>query len=356
MGDPTERVLSARELNRAVLARQLLLQRADLSVVDAVERIAGLQTQYAPSGYIGLWSRLARFTRADLTGGLERREVVQATLMRATIHVVSARDYPLFAEGVRRARQGWWRSTARTRGLDGADLDALAARVRLLLADGPLRRSALVAALEEAGFARGLWEAAGLHVDLVRVPPSGTWERRRADLYGLAQGWLPAGAATEAEGLAHLVRRYLGGFGPAPLADIANWAGVTVTTLRPVVEGLALRRFRDQAGGELLDVADGLLPDPDTPAPVRFLSTWDANLLVHVRRAQILPEPYRGRVFHVKNPHSTPTFLVDGAVAGAWRYADGRVSLEPYGPLADAARDALEREGAALASFHEDRG
>ena len=338
-----------------MLARQLLLERADLGVVDALERIAGLQTQYAPSGYTGAWSRLARFTRSDLTRGLERREVVQATLMRATIHVVSARDYPLFAAGVRRARQAWWQATARSRGLDHTDLEALAAHVRALLADGPLRRTALAAALEDAGFDRRLWDAAGLYVDLVRAPPSGTWERRRADLYGLAEDWLPPMPVTEAEGLAHLVQRYLGGFGPAALADIANWAGVTVTTLKPVVQGLALRRYRDEAGGELLDVADGLLPDPGTPAPVRFLPTWDATLLVHARRALILPEPYRGLVFKIKKPHSTPAFLVDGAVAGAWRYEDGRIALEPYGPLADADREALEREGARLASFHEDR-
>lgn len=351
MGD---QVLSTRALNRAVLARQLLLERADLGVVEALERVAGLQTQYAPSGYIGLWSRLAGFARGDLTAALERRELVQATLMRATIHVVSARDYPLFAEGVRRARRAWWQSATRHRGLDHAEVEAAAAEVRALLAHGPLRRTALVTALEEAGHPRELWEGVGLHVDLVRVPPSGTWERRRADLYGLAEDWLPTAAVSEAEGLAHLVRRYLGGFGPAAPADIANWAGVTATTLKPVLAGLALRRFRDQAGGELLDVADGLLPDPDTPVPVRFLSTWDANLLVHVRRAQILPEAYRGLVFHVKNPHSTPTFLVDGAVAGAWRYAGGRVQLEPYGPLAAADLEALEHEAAGLAAFHED--
>jgi hypothetical protein len=191
---------------------------------------------------------------------------------------------------------------------------------------------------------------------MVRVPPSGTWERRRADLYGLADDWLELVAATEHDGLRHLVTRYLRGFGPATVADITSWTGVNVTTLRPVIDGLVLRRFRDEDGRDLLDVLDGPLPDPDTPVPVRFLPTWDACLLVHARRAQILPEQHRGLVFRVKNPHSTPTFLVDGSVAGAWRYEDGRVRLTPYGSLDADDLDALEREATDLAAFHAPRG
>jgi Winged helix DNA-binding domain len=348
------RVLSTRALNRALLARQLLLERADHPVTTALERIAGLQTQYAPSGYIGLWSRLHNFQRPALTQALEQRRVIQATLMRVTIHMVSARDYHLFSAGVRAARQTWWRAMSRTHGLSDISLDDVAASIRSALAHGPRRRAQLVAALEEAGFDKALWNAVGLWVDMIRVPPSGTWERRRADLYGLADQWTTPVDITEADGMEHLVKRYLSGFGPATLADIASWTGINVTTLRPVIERLRLRRFRDDEGRELLDVLQGLLPDPDTPAPVRFLPTWDATLLVHARRTQILPEQYRGLVFSSRNPHSTPTFLVDGSVAGAWRYERDQIELKPYGKLRAADRHALEHEAERLAAFHAD--
>jgi hypothetical protein len=322
----TERILSNRELNRALLARQLLLERSELSLVRAVERIGGLQSQYAPSAYVSLWSRLAGLRRESLTRALERRRVVQATLMRATIHMVSARDFDLFAAGIRRRR----------------------------LKDGPRRQAELVELLQAEGFPRMAWSGAGMWLDLVRVPPSGTWERRRADLYALADKWLGPATATEAQGLEHLVRRYLGGFGPASVNDLANWAGLPVTTFRPVLERLRLRRFRDERGGELIDLPRAPVPYPETPAPVRFLPTWEATLLVHARRTQILPEVYRSRVFDTKTPHSVPTFLVDGAVAGTWRYDDGRVRVEPFGRLTWEVRRELSEEAERLTEFHRD--
>jgi winged helix DNA-binding protein len=348
-----EHLLSTRHLNRALLARQLLLERSSLPLTRAIERVAGLQSQYAPSAYIGLWSRLREFRRDALTKALEQRRVVQATLMRVTIHMVSAADYPLFAEGIRRGRRTWWLRVQRHQ-VEGLDMKAVAARVRHHLSPGPRRQSELIELLDSEGFPRIAWSGAGLWLDVVRVPPSGTWDRRRADLYGLADQWLAPTSATEADGLKHLVRRYLGGFGPAPLNDVANWAGLPVATLRPVVERLRLRRFRDEQGGELLDLPRAPLPDPDTPAPVRFLPTWDATLLVHTRRTQILPEAYRNLVFSTKTPHSVPTFLVDGAVAGTWRYEKGRLRLEPFGRLPLAARTELKDEAERLRAFHAD--
>lgn len=348
-----ERVLSTRELNRAVLARQLLLERSNLSLTTALERVAGLQTQYAPSGYVSLWSRLVDFRRDALTTALERRRAVQGTLMRSTIHVVSARDYPLLAEAIRRDRRDWWLGVQRHQ-VEGLDLTKAARLLRKLLAVGPRRQSELIQLLEAEGFPRIAWSGAGVWVDLVRVPPSGTWEHRRADLYGLAEDWLGPSRPTEGEGLDHLVRRYLGGFGPASINDMASWAGLPLAKLRPVTQRLPLRRFRDERGTELLDVRGAPLPDPQTPAPVRFLPTWEAALLVHARRTQILPEPYRPLVFDTKTPHSVPTFLVDGAVAGKWRYEGGRVKLEPFAPLPRAARRELEDEAERLAAFHED--
>ncbi|MGH2527791.1 MAG: winged helix DNA-binding domain-containing protein [Actinomycetota bacterium] len=347
----TERVLSTRELNRALLSRQLLLERSNLPVTRALEQVAGLQTQYAPSAYVSLWSRLQDFRRGALTRALEQRRAVQATLMRATIHVVSARDFPLFAAAIRNGRREWWLRVQR-KALEGIDMEAVAARVRKHLSDGPLRASELQALLEADGYPRIAAVSAGMWLDIVRVPPSGTWDSRRADLYGLADDWLGRSNTTEAEGLVHLVRRYLGGFGPASLGDLVSWTGLPPTTLRPVVERLRLRRLRDEQGGELLDLPRAPLPEPDTPAPVRFLPTWDATLLVHARRTQILPEPYRPRVFNTKTPHSMSTFLVDGAVAGTWRYEKGRVRLEPFDRLPGGARRELEDEAVRLAAFH----
>jgi Winged helix DNA-binding domain len=347
----TERVLSTRELNRALLARQLLLERSALPLTGALEQVAGLQTQYAPSGYVGLWSRLRDFRREALTTALERRAAVQATLLRVTIHTVSAGDYRLFTAAVAEERRAGWRRV-QGRQLEGLDMAAVAALLRRHLAGGPRRQSELTSLLAAEGFPKAAWSGAGLWVDLVRVPPSGTWERRRADLYGLADDWLGPATVTEAEGLDHLVARYLGGFGPATVNDLASWAGLPVTKVRPVVERLGSRRFRDEQGKVLFDLPDAPLPEEETPAPPRFLHTWDATLLVHARRTQILPERYRSLVFNTRTPHSVPTFLVDGAVAGTWRYEQGRVALEPFAPLPRQARRELDQEAERLAAFH----
>ena len=346
-----ERILTARELNRALLARQLLLERSTLSITQALEQVGGLQAQYAPSAYVALWSRLRGFRRDALTKALEQRQVVQATLMRATIHIVSARDYPPMAAAIRRSRRDWW-LRAQGKQLKGIDMGAVAARVRKFLSDTPRRQNDIQARLLAEGFPRIAAVSVGMWVDLVRIPPSGTWEQRRADLNGLADDWVDTSSATETEGLEHLVRRYLGGFGPATLNDLSSSAGLPVTTLLPVVDRLRLRRFRDEKGGELLDLPRAPLPDRDTPAPVRFLPTWDATLLVHARRTEILPQAYRPLVFQTKTPHSVATFLVDGAVAGKWRYEKGHVRLEPFHRIPAAVWRELEDEAERLAAFH----
>jgi hypothetical protein len=346
-----ERVLTARELNRALLARQLLLDRSDLPLTRALERVGGLQTQYAPSAYIGLWSRLTDFRRETLTQALERRRVVQATLLRSTIHMVTRRDFHLFAEAVRGSRLDWWLRIHRAQ-LQGIDLNRVARRVRHHMAGGPLRAAELQTRLEADGFPPVVASGAGMWVDLVRVPPSGTWERRRADLYGLADQWVGPSEATEEKGLEHVVRRYLVGFGPAPADDVASWAGLRVTKVRPVMERLRLRRFRDEEGRQLHDLPGGELPDADTPAPIRFLPVWDATLLVHARRTQILPEHLRPSIFDNKTPHSFPTFLVDGAVSGTWRYEKGHVRLDPFDRVSSQTRRELEDEAERLAAFH----
>jgi hypothetical protein len=350
LGNP-DRVLTARELNRALLARQFLLDRSSLPLIATLERIGGLQTQYAPSGYVGLWSRMRNFRRAALTTALEQRRVIQGTLLRSTIHTVSARDYWLFLAAVRQGRQDWWRRVTK-KGFGEIDVAAAAGGFREELTRGPRRASELKELLARGGFPPIAWSGIGLWVDMVRVPPSGTWDERRADLYGLAETWVRPAAPSEAAGLEHVVRRYLGAFGPASVREIADWAGIPHATLLPVIDRLSLRRFYDEKGRELLDVQRAPLPDPKTPAPVRFLPTWDATLLVHARRTQILPEPYRPLVFNTKTPHSVPTFLVDGAVAGTWRYERGRVEVKPFEPLPKAARRAVDDEAKRLAEFH----
>jgi hypothetical protein len=346
-----EQVLTQRELNRTMLSRQLLLERSSQRMVAALEKIGGLQTQYAPAGYIGLWSRLRDFKRDSLTRALEERRVVQATLMRATIHMVSAADYVVMEAGVRRCRREWWTRTARHQGID---MDAVAKEVRTLLRDGPMRQADLVKALEPEG-GRMAWSGAGMWVDLVRIPPSGTWERRRADLYGLAEDWLDDyEEISEADGIERLVAAYLSGFGPAPLAAITNWAGLPKEPVKSVVAGMELRTFRDENGKVLLDLPRLKIEDGDTPAPVRFLPVWDATLLVHARRTLVLAEEYRPRIFNTKTPHSMNTFLVDGAVAGTWRFDKDHVEVDPFGKLPAKVRKEIDDEAERLAAFHVD--
>jgi hypothetical protein len=339
------RVLTERELNRALLARQMLLDRAKLPIPRALARMGGLQAQYAPSMYIGLWTRLDGLEREAVTHALERRAIIQGSMMRSTIHLVSRRDYWPFVVGIRRSLREWWLRT------HGRDTDTR----KIAVNDRKLRRAFKGGTMTRAEIEALLGErlgAAGLFVDLVRVPPSGTWERRRADLYALAEDWVGPESATEDEGVELLVRRYLQGFGPARPAEIADWASLNVGTAKGALERMTLRRFLDEQGRELVDLPRLPLPTADTSAPVRFLPVWDATLLVHARRTQILPERHRSRIFNVRTPNSANTFLVDGQVAGTWRYEDGRVEVEPFGRLAKSVRAELDEEAERLATFH----
>jgi hypothetical protein len=343
-----ERVLTERALNRALLARQLLLERARTPLPRALERIGGIQAQYAPSMYIGLWSRLENFERDTLTRALERRSVVQGTIMRTTIHLVSARDYWPLTLAVRKTRNEQWLKAHRSR-IDPRRLSAAARRLRPRLAKGPMRQAEIDDFLGGDPASRN---GVGVLLDLVRVPPSGTWERRRADIYALAEDWVGPPEVDPDDALDHLVRRYLSGFGPATRSEIADWAGLRPTEIAPAIDRLELRTFAAEDGKELFDLPRAPLPDPETPAPVRFLPTWDATLLAHARRTQILPEKYRARVFHVKVPQSISTFLVDGQVAGTWRYEQGRVKLSPFHRLDKRTRRELDEEAERLAAFH----
>jgi DNA glycosylase AlkZ-like len=342
----SKRVLSRRELNRALLARQMLLERASLSLPRALERMGLLQAQYAPAMYVGLWTRLAGFERGQLNQGLERRTAVQGTMMRATIHLASRRDYWPVVLAVRRARRESWLPR---REYSARQMAGFARRLRKRLAEGPMSRKEIDEFLGEGSV---VTNGVNMWLDLVRIPPSGTWERRRADLYAAAEDWLGPPEAAAEEGVELLIRRHLGAFGPAAAADIANWAGLPSKQVGSVLARLRLRRFRSEEGNELFDLPRAPLPDPETAAPPRLLPVWDAVLLAHARRTGILPEEHRPRVFNTRTPQSVNTFLVDGTVAGTWGYAKGRIVIEAFGRLDRATRRQLDQEAEGLAELH----
>lgn len=346
-----ERTLGENELNRALLARQLLLERSSAPIPKVLERMGTLQAQYAPSMYIGLWSRMETFERVQLDRALERGGVAQGTLMRATIHLVSRADYWPIAIGIRRSRREAWVDGRAKRGYSAKQASSAARRLSARLGDGMMSRKEIH---ELLGSDSVITNGVNMWIDLVRAPPSGTWDRRRADLYATAEHWLgpPPPKLDEEDGIELLVKRYLGGFGPSSLDEIANWAGLPPKRVAPVLDRVKLRQFRAEDGAPLVDLPRAPLPDPETPAPVRFLPTWDASLLVHARRTGILAEEHRPKVFNARTPQSVPTFMVDGRVAGTWNYEKGKVRTTPFGKLDAAAKRELREEADSLAELH----
>jgi hypothetical protein len=341
------RVLTQGHLNRALLARQLLLDRAALPLDLAIEQMGALQDQNATALYVGLWSRVRDVERAAVTAALEDRTLIQGTLMRGTIHVVSRREYWLHAAAIGGPLRAWFLRTrpAGERAATEAAQQEHAASLRAALADGPRTVKELGA------LASGFVGNAGLWVNLVRVPPSGTWDRRRADRLALAEQWVGPPDAGEEEGRAHLVRSYLRAFGPAPWRDVASWAGVGVADLQAAAASIDLVAYQDEAGKPLVDLPGAPLPDPGVPAPVRFLPHWDAVTLAHARRTGVLPEEHRPVVYHVRNPASVGTVLVDGRIVAGWRFRDGSIHLEPFEALGARDRDSVEEERLALEGF-----
>jgi Winged helix DNA-binding domain len=352
-----ERTLTLRELNRTLLARQLLLRRARLPVPRAIERVGALQAQWPPSPYIALWSRLEGFRPEQLFRAIERRQVVKATLMRVTLHHVSARDYLAYAGLMHRTRTS---SVERDLAKDPgeADVERLVGELVRHAAEQPRSRPELLRLLElprlEVTERRPwlVWYLLASKAGLVHGPSSSVWRRNTAGgTFVPAATWLGAMGSDGDEAVLHLVRRYLAAFGPATRADAAQWTGLPVSVLRPAFEQLRLRRFRDEAGRELFDLPRAPIIPADTEAPPRFLPMWDSSLLAHDDRSRILPQPYR-KVVIGRNGDVGQTFLVDGFVAGTWKVEDGEVVVDPFEPLNASARRALEREGRTLAAFH----
>ncbi|MGW7640345.1 winged helix DNA-binding domain-containing protein [Streptomyces decoyicus] len=357
-GEDGTPVLSTRALNRALLARQLLLRRHQLGVLDAVTRLIGLQAQAPNPPYIGLWTRLDGFAIGDLAGALEDRSLTRIAVMRSTVHLVTAQDCrtlrPLTQPALDR---DLWVGSGSGKAVDGVvDPAELAAAARAALAEAPLTTAELGEALQQRWpevAARHLAYAARTLLPLVQVPPRGIWGVGGRTRYATAESWLGE-PLTDGPSLQEVVLRYLAAYGPATVKDVQLWSGLT--RLRPVLDGLRdrLRTFRDGAGHELFDVPGAPLPDPGLPAPVRFLPEFDNILLSHADRGRIITDEDRRRIF-TRNGIVRATFLVDGFVRGMWaidRDRDGAVlRVEPFTPLGAPDRAALSEEGARLLAF-----
>jgi len=353
-----DHVLTERALNRALLARQMLLARAPIGLAAAVERLAGLQSQSPNPPYIGLWSRLARFERSMLERALAQRRLVRLALMRSTLHLVTARDAlawrPLLSIVGMRGLQA-----SRGRLLQGLDLGEVAARAAALLAEQPLNSWQLGQALAAHWPGRGpdaLAQVARAHLPLAQLPPAGRWNEFRSAPLGVLTDWLRQpldGSAT----LDALIWRYLAAFGPAGPKDAQVWSGVG--GLAPVFERLRprLKVFRDEAGRELFDLPRAPRPAPGTPAPIRFLPEWDNLLLSHADRSRVMAAAHKDRIFSV-NGIIRATVLLDGFVHATWRVdvANGAARLR-VAPLCDgfsrAQQRELEDEGRRLLAFIE---
>ncbi|MFL5777475.1 MAG: winged helix DNA-binding domain-containing protein [Chloroflexota bacterium] len=349
-------VLSARALNRALLERQLLIRRERLPPLDAIERLVGVQAQAPNVPYVALWSRLEDFDPCELGATIEDRRAVRASLMRATIHLVTARDALVLRPIVQRVLERAFGSQSFSREVGGADLDELVAIARELVEERPRTRAELGPLLHERwpeGDPGALALAVTYRLPLVQVPPRGVWGKTGAPRWTTLDGWLGQPLAFEAAP-DPAVLRYLGAFGPAATRDVATWSGLS--RLAEVMERLRprLRTFRDEAGVELFDLPDAPLPDPETPSPPRFLGEYDNVLLSHADRSRVIPNR-RPVPLPPGTGGSVGAVLVGGFFRGMWRItrAAGRavLSIELLDPISAADGIDVASEGERLLGF-----
>ena len=354
-------VLTLRELNRATLARQMLLERASLPVVTAIERLAALQAQWAPSPYLALWSRLENFERESLWSAIEKKHtVIRARLMRGTLHLVSARDFYAYAVATQDLQRGAWNRLQVGQGVDPKAV----AKLAVAFARKPRSKEDVVSHLTERLGSFGgpykwlIWRFVSAHADLVSAPPGGHWAHGGTNApYVAARHWIGSGSRpSEADALRLLINRYLAAFGPASLADIAQFAGQVPARIRPVLEDLApsLRRFSDEQGHPLFDLARAPRPAAEVKAPVRFLPRYDELLIGYEHRDRVIAARHRAAVYS-KNAIIEAVFLVDGLAAGTWSLemtkADAVLRIAPFGTLARSDRTAALAEAETLARF-----
>jgi hypothetical protein len=350
-------VLSRLELNRATLARQMLLGHETVALPKAIEALAGLQAQVPRAPFISLWSRIAGFDRDELSRLIHARKVIRASTMRATIHLMSRRDFVTFRHLFQPVLEQTTRTSLQKR-MDDIDVKARLAEGRRFLEAEPrgfdaFRRHLRAAEpdVDDEAVARVIQG----FLPLVRVPDASPWTFKANAAFVPAETWLGEPLGTEAT-LAELMLRYLAAFGPATAADAQTWSGLR--TLRPVFEALRpkLSVLRDWKGRELFDLKRAPRPPAETPAPVRFLPDYDNLLLSHADRSRAVTDDHYGRV-KTPNMIGVPTFLVDGFVAGAWRIeraeSAATLALQPFDKLSKAVKEELEEEGRRLVAFVE---
>ncbi len=339
------RTLSARELNRATLARQLLLERAAVTVPEAVRRVVAVQAQEPAAPYVALWNRVADFDAAELDAALASHEVVKASLMRITLHVVDVDDYPAFHAAMqptlRAARYNDRRFTET--GLTAEDADAHAATV--LGAAAEPRPSAELERLHDEP---RMWWALRHVGPFWHAPSAGaTWGFGQRNHFLAARTRVLA-AAERDDAARYLIRRYLEGFGPASIADISQFVLFpnSKTRTRELVASMSdeLVPFEDPDGTELLDVPGAPIPDADTPAPARLMAMWDSTLLAYADRSRVIPDAYRPLVTR-RNGDVLPTLLVDGHVVGVWRPLDGGIEATAFETIDEAGVGGPRRRG-----------
>jgi hypothetical protein len=308
-----------------------------------VERLVGMQAQWPSAPYVGIWTRTTGFQREALERELRRGTIVKATVMRHTLHLVTPSDYALIRVAMSETNFPWESAVAKR----------IAPSVRALAASGPVTAEDGVAHVEsEHGLtgieARRAWQAARNCAHLVHHHETALWNARPAARFVALE--MPEADHDPTEARAAMFRRYLAAFGPATRRDLTAWSMMHVPEIQRALDRLELRRFRDEHGRELFDVARGPLPDPEAPAPVRFLPKWDNLLLAFADRTRVLPEEHRKKVIGA-NGDVAQTFLVDGFVAGTWRVDEGRVAVDPFRPLSRAAKREVEEEAAGLEEF-----
>ncbi|RKT07641.1 winged helix DNA-binding protein [Streptomyces sp. 3211.6] len=348
MASVTSSVLGTRALNRATLARQLLLSRAEMPARDAVAHLVGLQAQNVKPPYFQLHARLAGFRPEELGRLMEEREVVRMVTMRSTIHthtVDDARTLRPLVQGARDREVQYFR-----KGLAGVDLKVLAERARGFVEEEPRTMAEIREELLRAwpgADPQSLSVAARCLLPLVQVTPRGVWGRSGQVRLTTLEAWAGgASGAGEGSGIGEVVLRYLGAFGPASVKDMQTWAGIT--RLREAFERLRPRlvTFRDENGTELFDLPDAPRPDADTPAPPRFLPEFDNLLLSHADRTRVVPPEFKG--LNASGNQSRCVVLVDGFLAGVWARTEAVVTVELFREVAGGVKEQIAAEGEAM--------